>query len=104
MFKIDIIADNLVFPEGPTVDRKKGIWFVELKGGNLRCLDLNNLTRIPIGGGPDGMAFDEHGDLYVAVYGQQSIKCIDPSEQIIGLIELPGKTLPTVPFYRKDDC
>jgi gluconolactonase len=42
-------------------------------------------------GGPDGMAFDGSGNLYVAVYGTGKIKVVNPAGEIIAEIELPGK-------------
>lgn len=42
-------------------------------------------------GGPDGMAFDGVGDLYVAVFGTGEIRVVDPSGKVKGQIPLPGR-------------
>lgn len=78
MYKIDIIADNLAFPEGPAVDSKKRIWFVELKGGNLCCLDKHNLTKIPTGGGPNGIAIDSNDSIWFCDSMQNKIRSYNP--------------------------
>lgn len=41
-------------------------------------------------GGPDGMAFDEAGNLYVAVYGAGKIKVVNPAGKLVKEISLPG--------------
>lgn len=41
-------------------------------------------------GGPDGMAFDEDGDLYVAVYGTGSIRATDTTGKVFRHIHLPS--------------
>ncbi len=42
-------------------------------------------------GGPDGMAFAENGDLYVAVYGTASVCVVSPNGTIIEKIRLQSK-------------
>lgn len=42
-------------------------------------------------GGPDGMAFDRAGNLYVAVYGTGEIRVVGPAGDITGRIPLPGQ-------------
>jgi gluconolactonase len=44
--------------------------------------------------GPDGMAFDEHGLLYVAVFGQKDVTVLDPKGAVVGRISTQGQ-LPT---------
>ena len=41
-------------------------------------------------GGPDGLAYDLHGNLFVAVYGTGRIKMIDSEGTIVDEIQLPG--------------
>lgn len=40
--------------------------------------------------GPDGMAFDENGDLYVAHYDGERVDVIDPSGAVVDAIPVPG--------------
>jgi sugar lactone lactonase YvrE len=44
--KITIRASGLNFPEGPAIDSKGDIWFVEMKGGNVCRLRGNNQAII----------------------------------------------------------
>lgn len=49
-------------------------------------------TGGPVGpGGPDGMAFDRDGHLFVAVYGTGKLKIINPEGEIIDELLLPGQ-------------
>jgi gluconolactonase len=41
-------------------------------------------------GGPDGMAFDKNGDLYVAIYGIGKIRVVSPEGKVIREIALTG--------------
>ena len=41
-------------------------------------------------GGPDGMAFDDYGNLFVAVYGTGEIRVINTEGKIIHAIKIPG--------------
>lgn len=55
-----------------------------------------NQVRCAIGGpngpgGPDGIAFDTDGNLYVAVYGTSEIRVMDPFGTVINRIALPGQ-------------
>ncbi len=56
---IETLLKNLKLPEGPAIDSKGNIWFVEAIG-NVNCLDtFGNLKRYPIArGAPNGIAID----------------------------------------------
>jgi gluconolactonase len=41
--------------------------------------------------GPDGMALDDEGFLYVAVYGDSCIRVFDPTGKYVNDIQVPGK-------------
>jgi gluconolactonase len=63
-------------------DSEKAAWSME----KLFC-DIGG----PNGpGGPDGMAFDEEGNLYVAVYGTGSLRMTDKDGMFIKEFKLPG--------------
>lgn len=53
-------------------------------------------------GGPDGMAFDSIGNLYVAVYGTGKIKVINEDGKLIDEILLPGQNPTNCAFDLKD--
>lgn len=48
------------------------------------------MERYPKGLGPDGLAFDAEGNLYVAVFGTGTIKVISPAGVMLHRILLPG--------------
>lgn len=52
--------------------------------------------------GPDGMAYDEMGCLYVAVFGASAVVRIDPSGKIVERIRTPGKNPTNCAFGGKD--
>ena len=53
-------------------------------------------------GGPDGMAYDAEGHLYVAIFGDGCVRVVDPRGQISGEIALPGKNPTNCCFGGKD--
>ncbi|HEY5760533.1 MAG TPA: SMP-30/gluconolactonase/LRE family protein [Steroidobacter sp.] len=60
-----VLADGLLFPEGPLVDRAGDIWCVELRGGALCRISPEGQTeRHVVGGAPNGLALDSHGDIW----------------------------------------
>ena len=69
------------------------LWKGEWDARNAEWLDGGVWCKVggPVGpGGPDGMAFDDHGNLYVAVYGTAEIIVVDPSGKVTGAITLAG--------------
>lgn len=69
---------------------KTGIW-KRMYFGNVMIRTAQEVGQII---GPDGMAFSETGDLYVAVVGQGDITVLSPSGQVINRIAIRG-THPT---------
>jgi gluconolactonase len=57
---------------------------------------------LPGGHGPDGMAFDEAGNLYVAHFGGGNVAVFDPSGKMIGEIPVPGAKVTNVAFGGPD--
>jgi gluconolactonase len=52
--------------------------------------------------GPDGMAFDIEGNLYVAHYSGRGVVVFDPAGQSVGKIEVPGRNPTNVAFGGED--
>lgn len=49
-------------------------------------------------GGPDGMAFDEAGNLYVAYYGGGRVVIFAPDGSVVGEILVPGANVTNIAF------
>ena len=67
---MDILAEELAFPEGPVVMGDGSVIVVELAGGRItRCWNGRKETICEIGGGPNGAAIGPGGALYVCNNG-----------------------------------
>ncbi|MFT4039264.1 MAG: SMP-30/gluconolactonase/LRE family protein, partial [Thermomicrobiales bacterium] len=53
-------------------------------------------------GGPDGMAFDEAGNLYVAYYGGGRVVIFAPNGSLAGEIPVPGQSVTNIAFGGAD--
>jgi gluconolactonase len=61
-----------------------------------------DFALLPGGEGPDGMAFDEAGNLYVAHYGGGKVAVFAPSGEMIEEIPVPGAKVTNVAFGGPD--
>src|ERR671916_1876442 len=61
-----------------------------------------NFATLPGGEGPDGMAFDEAGNLYVAHYGGGKVAVFGPTGEMIQEIPVPGAKVTNVAFGGPD--
>jgi len=57
----EILTEGLAFPEGPAFAPDGSLWLVELKGGTLCRWAEGRLSRVAVGGEPNGIAIDAHG-------------------------------------------
>jgi gluconolactonase len=55
-------------------------------------------AALPGGSGPDGMALDEAGNLYVAHYGGGKVAIFAPSGDLVDQIPVPGASVTNVAF------
>ncbi|RQP15620.1 MAG: gluconolactonase [Parapedobacter sp.] len=96
------IADHLYYPNGLAFTRdyrqlliaetgSQHIWIGEWDSLHLQWQNPRILARTEGGLGPDGIAFDEYDNLYVAVYGSASIQVFTPDGQRIHTLPLPGQ-------------
>ena len=61
-----------------------------------------DFAALPGGAGPDGMAFDEAGNLYVAHYGGGKVAVFDPAGEMVGQLPVPGANVTNVAFGGPD--
>ncbi|MFC1561204.1 SMP-30/gluconolactonase/LRE family protein [Candidatus Latescibacterota bacterium] len=99
--KIIKLMDNLAFPDGILISPDESFIYVGELGTNriLRAflIDGGRDTLFPhvfiyfdTAGGPDGMAMDVKGNLYVAHWGAGKVYVVEPQKgQIIDEIEIP---------------
>jgi gluconolactonase len=107
IFEIDIntkltrlIYDGLAFPNGIAFNTEGNLLYVcesakqrILKFNfveNNKLSELEEFVLLP-GGDPDGIAFDQNGNLWVAHFGGKSVYVISPEGKIITQIPTPGK-------------
>lgn len=95
------IADGMYFPNGvafssdgrtlfATESYRQSVWKGEW---DIKAKSWNNAERwVKVGGapGPDGMALDQSGNVFTAVYGSGQIKIVAPNGEQINAIDLPG--------------
>ncbi|NQT58615.1 MAG: SMP-30/gluconolactonase/LRE family protein [Bacteroidetes bacterium] len=58
---VEILAEEMDFPEGPAFDPNGSLWCVELEGGNIVSFSQGTIKRFPTGGSPNGLIFDDTG-------------------------------------------
>ncbi|MCI0625270.1 MAG: SMP-30/gluconolactonase/LRE family protein [Acidobacteria bacterium] len=111
---IEKLDDRLQFPNGIAFGPDGDLYINETltgmvcrygwKGGKLKGpkRDFGNVVnpQSPFPGlkGPDGMAFDRDGMLYVAVYGQGDVTVLDKDGAVIKRITTAGKLATNVAF------
>jgi sugar lactone lactonase YvrE len=110
-FEIDLIAENLAFPNGiniSPIDNK--LYLCESAKESIVRFDLNEegiLTNKELfielpGGDPDGIEFDREGNLYAAHFGGGAVYVISVDGKIIKRIETPGKKPTNLEFLDSD--
>jgi len=89
--KVDILADGLLFPEGPVAMKDGSVLVAEIRGGTIRRIAPNgDLSLVATcRGGPNGMAIGPDGALYVCNNGGNTYKpdhfaALGPAEDYAG--------------------
>jgi len=106
--RLEQLATGLAFPNGVAVDpdgsavylaetpRKHVLRFAIRADGSLD--QPVAFAHLEGGGGPDGMAFDAEGNLYVAHYGGARVDIFDRQGRQVDRIPVPGKSVTNVAF------
>ena len=109
--EVKLVADSLAFPNGLAIsplDKKlyvsesaknRIVNFDIAKNGNLE--NKKEFINLP-GGDPDGLEFDNKGNLFVAHFGAGTIFIISPKGKIIQKIKTPGKKPSNLEFGGND--
>lgn len=96
--QVEQFASGLQFPNGIVLsENEKTLYLAETSANRILAFELDDqgrnkscrvFARLQGGLGPDGMAFGQDGNLYVAHFGRGTIAVIDPQGQLI--TELPA--------------
>lgn len=110
--RLEQLDRGLAFPNGVAINaaetavflaetRPNAIWRYELRrdGSVGRRTEFARLAGEP---GPDGMAFDAQGLLYVAHHGEGRVDVLDPDGREVGRIPVPGRQVTNVAFGGPD--
>lgn len=104
--RLEQLDDGLAFPNGVAVD-ERWVYLAETwhnrvlrypRGGGPREV----WAQLTGPGGPDGMAFDEAGNLYVAHFGAGRVDVIAPDGRVVDAIAVPGSKPTNVAFGGSD--
>lgn len=94
------MAEGLKFPEGPAFDHRGRLWFVELQGGNLAFWAKGEITRVAVGGEPNGIVVDGEDRIVFCDAGNCSIRRYDPvTEEVITLAD----QVDGMPLFKPND-
>ncbi|MFO7524260.1 MAG: SMP-30/gluconolactonase/LRE family protein [Ignavibacteriaceae bacterium] len=97
---VKLIADGLAFPNGINISPiDNRVYICESANERVVRFEMNEdgllinkevFIELP-GGDPDGIEFDENGNLFIAHFGGKAVYIVSPNGQIIRKIETPGK-------------
>lgn len=90
--EINILIDQLNFPEGPCFDSKGRFWCTEILSGNLLCYDNGKINKYHVGSKLNGAAIDGKDRVWftdsernlIAVFNPETKKCTTVCDQIEG--------------------
>lgn len=109
--KVKLVADSLAYPNGMAISPLNNKLYVsesaknrvinfDISGKGL-LINKQEFIRLP-GGDPDGLEFDDKGNLYVAHFGTGSVFIISPKGNILQKIKTLGKKPSNLEFGDND--
>jgi gluconolactonase len=107
---LEQLDTGLAFPNGVAVDERY-VYLAETRhnrvlryaiGANGSIGPREEWARLDGPTGPDGMAFDVEGNLYVAHFGAGRVEVIAPSGEVVDAIPVPGSKPTNVAFGGPD--
>src|SRR5215217_4592106 len=110
--RLEQIDSGLAFPNGVALSPNgSAVYLAETYHNRILRYSIEpggviggreDFAFLPGGEGPDGMAFDEAGNLYVAHYGGGKVAVFAPSGEMIEEISIPGASVTNVAFGGAD--
>jgi gluconolactonase len=108
--RLEQIDDGLAFPNGVAVDasylylaetwHNRVLRYARRADGSIGPRE--QWCQLDGAPGPDGMAFDARGDLYIAHFGGARVDVVDPGGQVVDQIPVPGSKPTNVAFGGAD--
>lgn len=109
--EVELIADELCFPNGIAIDPDhESIFICESAKNRVLKYKLNSdgtisdqeeFVHLP-GGDPDGIAFDSEGNLWIAHFGTGSVCVVNKSGEILKQYKAPGQKPTNLEFTGED--
>ncbi|ULC60546.1 SMP-30/gluconolactonase/LRE family protein [Flaviramulus sp. BrNp1-15] len=93
---------------------KKTMYYIDTPTQEIKAFDYDDATgnisnervavKVPDSlGGPDGMAIDENGNLWVGMWGGSSVTCFNPNTgQVVSKIDVPAANVTSCAFGGKN--
>jgi gluconolactonase len=110
--RLERLDHGLAFPNGVAINAdNSAVFLAETQRNHILRYEIapdgrvgprRLFARLSGEPGPDGMAFDQAGNLYVAHWGEGRVDVLGPSGSQIGEIEVPGKHPTNVAFGGPD--
>src|SRR5438874_2555110 len=106
---IETLTSGHDSPESPAFHRDGSRCFVNWLSSSILRLSpvaprgqVTEFARLADPPGPDGMAFDAAGNLYVAHYNAERVDVFDPTDREVERIAVPGSGVTNVALGGRD--